>query len=69
MKAISGKKFCKIIEKNGWMLARITSSHHIYIKKSSNLRITIPVHGNKDLKIGLLKALMKNANLSEKDLL
>jgi predicted RNA binding protein YcfA (HicA-like mRNA interferase family) len=31
-------------------------------------RIVIPVHGNRPLKIGLLRALMKIAELTESDL-
>lgn len=28
MKSVSGKKLCKIIEKRGWVLQRVTGSHH-----------------------------------------
>jgi len=31
-------------------------------------RIVIPAHGNKPLKIGLLRSLMKIADLSEEDI-
>ena len=30
MKSISGKNLCKIVEEQGWILQRITGSHHIY---------------------------------------
>lgn len=30
MKSISGKQLCKIVEQKGWILQRITGSHHIY---------------------------------------
>lgn len=68
MKSVSGKEFCKILERNGWALARINGSHHIYIKIGSDLRISVPVHKNDDLKIGLLKKLLKLTNISENDL-
>jgi hypothetical protein len=32
MKAISGKKFSRILERHGWELLRIQGSHHIYGK-------------------------------------
>ena len=69
MKSISGKKLCKIVEKQGWMLKRVTGSHHIYQKPDSQQILSIPVHRNQDLKLGTLKSLMKIANLSEQDLL
>jgi predicted RNA binding protein YcfA (HicA-like mRNA interferase family) len=68
MKSISGKELCKIVEKQGWTLKKITGSHHIYEKLEVNQILSIPVHRNKDLKIGTLKALMKIAELTEQDL-
>ena len=67
MKSLTGKQFCKILTKKGWLLIRITGSHHIYRKTGIPIAISVPVHG-KDLKIGLLKSLMKQAGLTEKDL-
>ena len=68
MKSISGKKLCKIVEKKGWILRKITGSHHIYTKTGVDKILSIPVHKNQDLKIGTLKALMKIADLTEEDL-
>ncbi len=68
MKAISGKRMCKLLEAKGWKLTRVTGSHHIFTKQGSNLRITVPVHGNQDLKIGLQRAIMKLAGISEDEL-
>ena len=68
MKSISGKKLCKIVEQRGWILQRITGSHHIYQNPDFDKILSIPVHKNKDLKVGTLKALMKIADLVEEDL-
>ena len=68
MKTLSGKEFCKLLQEKGWSLARINGSHHIYIKQGSILRISVPVHGNKSLKSGLQKSLMKSAEIKESEL-
>ena len=68
MKAVSGKKFSKLLERHGWELKRIQGSHHIYAKTGSIVRISVPVHGNTPLKIGMLRHLMKLADISEDDL-
>ncbi|MDP3285763.1 MAG: type II toxin-antitoxin system HicA family toxin [Desulfobacterales bacterium] len=68
MKTISGKRMCQILESKGWALARITGSHHIYIKEGQNLRITVPVHGNQDLKQGLQRAIMRLVGIGNDDL-
>lgn len=69
MKSVSGKTFCRIVERHGWVLRRITGSHHIYSRKDSMVRLVIPVHGNRDLPLGTLKSLMRSAELKEEDLL
>jgi predicted RNA binding protein YcfA (HicA-like mRNA interferase family) len=53
MKTISGKEMSSLLEKKGWTLVRVTGSHHIFTRPGSNLRITVPVHGNRGLKVGL----------------
>jgi predicted RNA binding protein YcfA (HicA-like mRNA interferase family) len=68
MKQVSGKEFCTILQEHGWELKRINGSHHIFGKEGEMARISVPVHGNKPLKIGLLKSLMKIAGLDEDDL-
>ncbi len=68
MKTISGKDFAKLLEKNGWHLLRIQGSHHIYSKSGNEARISIPIHKNQNLKIGLLRHLLKLAELTENDL-
>jgi len=49
-------------------ILRVHGSHHIYGKKGSVVRLSIPVHGNQPLKAGLQKHLMKLAEISEEDL-
>ncbi len=59
MKSVSGKTLCKIIERKGWELKRVTGSHHIYIKQGVDAILSILVHGNRDLPIRTLKSIMK----------
>ena len=68
MKSISGKELCKIVEKKGWVLKRINGSHHIYKKPGELNILVIPVHKNDDLKLGLLKSIMKITQVSENEL-
>jgi predicted RNA binding protein YcfA (HicA-like mRNA interferase family) len=68
MKPVSGKALKRVLERNGWVLRRIHGSHHIYGKEGSAVRLSVPVHGNKPLKVGLLAHLLKLAGLTEEDL-
>jgi predicted RNA binding protein YcfA (HicA-like mRNA interferase family) len=60
---MSGKELAKLLEANGWTLLRVQGSHHIYGKEGNPSRISVPIHRNQDLKIGLLRNLLKTANL------
>jgi len=68
MKSINGRNLVKLLEHHGWKLLRITGSHHIYGKKGSEIRISVPFHGDKALKIGLVKNILKLAGINEKEL-
>lgn len=51
------------VKNNPWR-----GSHHVYMKAGRKERISVPVHGNKDLKVGLLRAIMKIAEIEENEL-
>jgi predicted RNA binding protein YcfA (HicA-like mRNA interferase family) len=68
MKSVSGKELARAAERQGWQLLRVHGSHHIYGKFGSVVRLSIPIHGNRPLKVGLLKHLLKLAGLQESDL-
>jgi len=68
LKSVSGKDFVRLLEKNGWQLKRISGSHHVYAKPGNPARISVPIHGNQSLKTGLLKHLMKLAEIDESEL-
>lgn len=68
MKTVSGKRMCRVLEQRGWVLARITGSHHIYRDPTTGRQVVVPVHANQDLKPGTQKAIMRDAGLTESDL-
>jgi len=47
---------------------RINGSHHIFGKPGNAQRISVPIHGNKALKTGLLKHFLKVSGISEDEL-
>ena len=55
---MTGKEIIKILEQNGWHVARVKGSHHI-VKKDGMLPTVVPVHGKKDIKPGLLRSIEK----------
>jgi predicted RNA binding protein YcfA (HicA-like mRNA interferase family) len=63
MKSMSGKELAKLLEANDWNLLRVQGSHYIYGKAGNPARISVPIHRNQDMKIGLLRNLLKTAEL------
>ena len=68
MKSVSGKHFCKVLEDHGWELQRVRGSHHIYAQPNSPTILTVPVYGNRDLRVGTFRKLLRDSGLDEHDL-
>lgn len=64
---VTGKQFAKLLERNGWTLLRVNGSHHIYGKAGHEARLSIPIHGNQPLKVGLARHLAKLADVPLED--
>jgi predicted RNA binding protein YcfA (HicA-like mRNA interferase family) len=68
MRPMPGREFARLVERRGWQLLRISGSHHIYGKPGSIVRRSIPIHGNRPLKRGLLRHLAKLAEVPDEEL-
>ena len=68
MRSVSGKRFCKVLEEHGWKLRRPRGNHFIYGRPGDPTILSVPVHGDRDLKRGMLARFLKLAGLSEGDL-
>ena len=58
---MTGKQLIKLLVEKGWVLDRVSGSHHIMVKGEQTL--SVPIHGKKDLGRGLLSSLMKQGGL------
>jgi len=68
MSSITPKKLLKFLQKRGFYISRQSGSHMILRHNSDpTKRVTLPVH-NKDLKLGTLSSILKQAGL-DKDVL
>jgi len=62
---VKPKQVIKALKKAGFYIDHISGSHYILYKDEYSPPISIPYH-NKDLKIGTLKSILKQAKLSVK---
>lgn len=63
---LTAKELIKILEKKGFFFSRQNGSHAIY-RNTEGQRTTVPMHGKKELGIGLLKQIMSDTGLNTDD--
>jgi len=68
IRPLSSHKLIKILQKAGFKIIRQKASH-VIMMNDKNIRIVIPVHPGKDVKPGLIRAVIKEAGLSRQDFL
>ena len=59
---ISGKEAVKTFQKAGWIKVGQVGSHLVMTKPNTRVNLSIPQH--KELSIGTLRALIRNAGMS-----
>ena len=57
-----------MLQRHGWELKRVKGSYHIFTKSGNPARISVPIHGNSPLKVGLLRYFLKVAEIDEREL-
>jgi len=65
----SGRKIIRVFKKAGWIVDHIEGSHPILVKEGVEEILSVPVHGTKPIKVGLLKGLIKDAGPTNKEFL
>ena len=63
--SLSGKRTVKALLRAGFVVARVAGSHHV-LTLPGNVRrtVTVPVHGDRDLKRSTLRSILTQAGLS-----
>lgn len=60
---VTAQKLIKVLKKKGFILYRVKGSHHIFVKPSHNISVSVPVHKGKDLGKGITLAILKDAEI------
>ncbi len=65
---LSSNHLIKILIGKGFIFKRSKGSHHIYYNSATNKTVSVPLHGNKDLKKGTLLAILKQAGIPKEEI-
>jgi len=60
---MTAKKLIRLLQKNGFVFARQSGSHAIFKSESGKRKVVVPIH-NKDIPIGTLHAILKDAGIN-----
>ena len=66
--SLTAREIIAVLERQGYYRARRSGSHLI-MKHPTRKRVTIPIHGKKDLTVGVLCSIMRDAELTLEDML
>ncbi len=61
---MDSRALIKLLEKDGWVMVATRGSHHQFKHPQKVGRVTVP-HPKKDLPIGTVKSVIKQAGLKE----
>ena len=59
---VTGQDMVRLLLRHGFQLVRVRGSHH-FMQKGGQ-RTTVPVHGSRSLKIGTLRSILRDVELS-----
>jgi len=58
---MNGKEILAKLKEHGFSVLRVSGSHHIL--SDGKAKVTVPVHGTADVKIGTLKSIEKQSGV------
>jgi predicted RNA binding protein YcfA (HicA-like mRNA interferase family) len=61
---VSGKQALSAFLKAGFTIARTSASHHVLKKNGHRFNLSVPIHSNRDLKVGTLRGLIRASGLT-----
>jgi len=63
---LSGKEVSKFLEKEGFVAIRQKGSHRFF-QHFDGRKVTVPIHSNKDIGRGLLKAILEEIGMAREE--
>ena len=65
--ALTARDLLRILQRHGFSVVRQSGSHAI-LRHPDGRRTTVPIHGKRDLGLGLLHQILRDVDLSVEDL-
>ena len=67
--ALKAAEVIRMLERGGYYVDHTTGSHYIMRHPQRPGRITVPYHGGRDIKRGVLRSIIKQSGFTEEEFL
>jgi len=64
----SGKAVLQALQRGGFRVSHVRSSHYYLRRSDATGLVIVPVHGNRDLPVGTMRSILRQANLTAEEL-
>jgi predicted RNA binding protein YcfA (HicA-like mRNA interferase family) len=61
---VSGRETIRALERGGFRVVRTRGSHHYLRYGDRGSLVTVPIHGNRDIPLGTLRNILRQANVT-----
>ncbi len=62
---LQARQIIRALRKDGWELERTRGSHHHFYHDTKPGMVTVPVHKSKDIGLGIMRSILRQAGLTE----
>ncbi len=66
---MKAREVITILRRAGWYIDHITGSHYIMRHPARTGVVPVPYHGNRDVKIGVLRSIIRQAGMTVEEFL
>ena len=64
----SGREVLRALQRGGFVFTHVRGSHHYLRKPDAAALVVVPVHGNRDLPLGTMRSILRQADMSVDEL-
>ena len=69
LKSVKPRQVVQVAEKLGFVFDRQRGSHAVYLRESDRRRVVIPIHKGADIRVGLLRSLVRDMGITPEEFL
>lgn len=66
---LNGRQALRVLQRGGYAITHVRGSHYYLRKPGASNLVVVPVHGSRDLPLGTLRSILRQARLTTEEFL